>query len=68
MKQLAEIAFMLRIGKMKGKFEETKDWILSNNLYIKGIHSAMFVILKQLCTSLSFQLPLLGPDGNLPLS
>ena len=46
MKQLAEIAFMLRIGKMKGKFEETKDWILSNNLYIKGIHSAMFVILK----------------------
>ena len=68
MKRLAEIVFMLRIGKMKGKFEEPKDWNLSNNLYIKGIHSAMFAISKKLCTSISFQLPLLGPDGNLPLS
>ena len=46
MKLLAEIAFMLKIGKMKGKFEESKGWNLPNNLYIKGIYSRMFVILK----------------------
>ena len=37
---------MLRTGKMKGKFEESKGWNLPNNLYIKGIYSRMFVILK----------------------
>ena len=44
MKLLAETIFMLRIGKMKGKFEESKGWNLPNNLYIKGIYSRMFVI------------------------
>ena len=43
MKQLAEITLMLRTGKMKGKFEESKGWNLPN-LYIKGIYSRMFVI------------------------
>ena len=37
---------MLRIGKMKGRFEESKGWNLPNNLYIKGIYSTLFVILK----------------------
>ena len=46
MKLLAEITFMLKTGKMKGKFEESKGWNLPNNLYIKGIYSTMFVILK----------------------
>ena len=46
MKLLAEIAFMLKIGKMKGKFEESKGLNLPNNLYIKGSYSTMFVILK----------------------
>ena len=46
MKLLAETTFMLRIGKMKSKFEESKGWNLPNNLYIKEIYSILFVILK----------------------
>ena len=46
MKLLAEITFMLKTGKMKGKFEESKGWNLPNNLYIERIYSRMLVILK----------------------
>ena len=53
---------MLRIGKVKGKFEEPKGWNLPNNLYIKGIYSTIFVILKISVLNFSFQLLLLDPD------
>ena len=46
MKLLAEITFMLKTGKMKGKSEESKGWNLPNNLYIEQIYSRMIVILK----------------------
>ena len=36
---LAEIAVVFRIGKMKGKFEESKGLNLPNQLYIVGIYS-----------------------------
>ena len=68
MKLLAETIFMLRIGKMKGKFEESKGWNLPNNLYIKGIYSTMFVILKISALPSLFRYSYLAQMGNLPLS
>ena len=68
MKLLAEITFMLRIGKMKGKVEESKGWNLANNLYIEGIYSTMFVILKTSVLPSLFSYSYFVGIGNLPLS
>ena len=68
MKLLAEITFMLRFGKMKGKVEESKGWNLPNNLYIEGIYSTMFVILKTSVLPSLFSYSYLAGIGNLPLS
>ena len=52
---LAEIAFVFRIGKMKGKFEESKGLHLPNHLYIVGIYSTkstlFYYILFYYCSS-----------------
>ena len=59
---------MLRIGKKKGKFEESKGWNLPNNLYVKGIYSTMLVILKISVLPPLFSYSYLTRMGNLPLS
>ena len=53
---------------MKGRFEESKGWKLPNNLYIKGIYSTMFVILKISVLPSLFSYSYLDRIGNLPLS
>ena len=68
MKLLAEITFMLRNGKMKGKVEESKGWNLPNNLHIEGIYSTMFVVLKTSVVPSLFSYSYLTRIGNLPLS
>ena len=68
MKLLAEITFMLRNGKMKGKAEESKGWNLPNNLHIEGIYSTMFVVLKTSVVPSLFSYSYLTRIGNLPLS